>query len=85
MPSDYPEMTLIYYDEYGRTQLFASATVKVRTDDDNYASDVATLTSDANGIIPTGTLSVPVGSRARFRIENYNSKGIAGMVTKITT
>ena len=83
MASNYAAFRLIYNDEFGRTQAFAGVTVKVRTSANNYASDVATLTSDGNGNIIAGTLSVPAGSRARFRIENY--QGLAASITQITT
>ena len=56
MASNYAAFRLIYNDEFGRTQAFAGVTVKVRTSANNYASDVATLTSDGNGNIIAGTL-----------------------------
>ena len=47
------------------------------------AADLAVVTTDANGLIPAGSVAVDAGSRIRFRVENYF--GMAGSVTQITT
>lgn len=41
-----------------------------------------TLTTDSEGIIASGTLSVPAETVIWFRVENYN--GLAGVLEKIT-
>lgn len=81
--SNYQEFRLMYNDEFGRLQAFAEVAVKVRTSDDDYATDIETLETDANGEIPAGTLDVPIGTRVRFRVENY--LGLANSITQITT
>lgn len=81
--SSYQAFRLMYNDENGRLQAFPSVSVKVRTSDDNYAADLTTLTTDANGEVAGGTLSVPIGTRVRFRVENY--LGLAASLTQITT
>lgn len=83
MPSNYEAFRLMYNDENGRLQAFASVSVKVRTSADNYAADLTTLTTNSDGEIAAGTLSVAVGTRARFRVENY--QGLATSLTQITT
>lgn len=83
MPSDYQSFRLVYNDENGRMQAFASVSVKVRTSADAYAADLTTLTTNADGEIVDGTLSVDVGTRARFRVENY--LGLAASITQVTT
>ncbi len=83
MASNYEAFRLLYNDEYGRTQAFASVTVKVRGSHNNFASDIATLTTDSNGEVTGGTLSVDAGTRVRFRVENY--LGLAASITQETT
>lgn len=83
MPSDYQAFRLVYNDENGRLQAFASVSVKVRTSDDDYAADLTTLTTNADGEIVAGTLAVDAGTRARFRVENY--LGLAASITQVTT
>jgi hypothetical protein len=81
--SAYTAFKMLYKNDQGQLVAFASVSVKVRTSDDNYAADLTTLTTDANGEIAAGTLAVPVGTRVRFRIENY--QGLANSLTQITT
>jgi hypothetical protein len=81
--SDYEAFRLMYNDENGRLQAFPSVSVKVRTSADDYAADLTTLTTDANGEVAAGTLAVPAGTRVRFRVENY--LGLAASLTQITT
>lgn len=83
MPSDYQEFRLMYNDENGRLQAFAEVEVLVRSSDDDFATDIETLETDANGVIASGELDVPAGTRVRFRVENYF--GLAASLTQITT
>lgn len=83
MASNYEAFRLMYNDENGRLQAFPEVDVLVRTSDDDYASDIDTLTTNADGEISAGTLDVPIGTRVRFRVENY--LGLANSITQITT
>jgi 5-hydroxyisourate hydrolase-like protein (transthyretin family) len=83
MPSNYQAFRLVFNDEYGRTQAFPSVSVKVRTSADNYAADLTTLTTNSDGEVASGSLSVAAGTRVRFRVENY--LGLAASLTQITT
>jgi hypothetical protein len=58
-----------------------SASVKAHNVDTNTA--ITTLTADGSGQIVAGTLSVDVGTRVAFRVEN--STGRAGSAEQITT
>ena len=46
------------------------------------AVDIATVTTDANGIFPTTGTSLAVGSVVRIRIENFQGK--AGYIEAVT-
>jgi hypothetical protein len=81
--SDYAAFRLMYNDENGRLQAFPEVEVLVRSSDDDYATDIDTLETDVNGEIAAGTLAVPIGTRVRFRVENY--LGLAASLTQITT
>jgi hypothetical protein len=46
------------------------------------AADIATVSTDANGIFPTTATGLAVGSVVRIRIENY--QGRAGYIETLT-
>lgn len=50
---------------------------------DDEGTELDVVTTDGDGRIVAGTVSVDAGSRIRFRVENYF--GLAGSVSQITT
>lgn len=81
MPSNYPTIDVFFVESDGARTAAASTTVKVRNTATN--TDIATLTTDSNGHIAAGTLSVAAGTLVRFRVENY--QGRAHSVDVVTT
>jgi hypothetical protein len=81
MPSDYEEFYVMKRDESGVLEAMAGVDVTIYDVDTD--TDLDTVTTDSNGFIPGDTVSVAVGSRIRFRVENED--GLAGSVTQITT
>lgn len=79
--SNYEEFYLNFRDENGVLVIVPSTDVIIY--DVDTAADIDTVTTDSDGLVASGTVSVAVGSRIRFRVENY--QGLAGSVTQITT
>jgi hypothetical protein len=86
MPSNYLGFTVGYDKEDGVAPVvFAAQTVKVR--DITNSADLADLTSDGNGIVPNGTLSVAAGTAVRFyfQITSGTYKGVGAFYEQVTT
>ena len=81
MASNYEQFYLNIIDEFGVIETLAGVDVIIY--DVDTASDIDTVTSDSNGLIAAGSVSVDPGSRIRFRVENYN--GLAASITQETT
>lgn len=82
MPSDYQAIDVTYESEPGvLTNVGGGVDViiyDVATD-----TDLDTVTTDSNGHIAAGTVSVDADSHIRFRVENFF--GMAFSVDQITT
>ena len=79
--SDYEGFHVNREDETGAIEQLAGVDVVIY--DVETETDLDTVTSDSNGYIEPGTVSVDAGSRIRFRVENH--EGQSGSVTQITT
>jgi hypothetical protein len=82
MPSDYQGITVTFETEPG-VLANPGAGVDVIIYDVDTATDLDTVTTDSNGQILAGTVSVAAGSHIRFRVENF--QGMAFSVDQITT
>lgn len=80
--SDYEEFYIIFRDREGVPSAVGAgvAVIVHDLDTDTYLDE---LTTDGDGRIAAGTLSVDPGTRVSFRIENY--LGLAGSVVQITS
>lgn len=92
MPSNYPVIDFLFDYNDGDVVAMAGATVKVSsftthnatTGHDEFTAIAGTLTTDSEGILAAGTLAtVPVGTRVRFRVENF--QGASGFKEVVTT
>lgn len=81
MPSDYPTIDVFFVESDGMRTPAASTDVIVY--DTVTEADIDTLTTDVNGHLAAGTLSVAVGTLVRFRVENF--QGRAHSVDVVTT
>lgn len=82
MPSSsYAGFYLNREDETGATEQLAGVDVIIY--DVAGETDIDTVTTDSNGYVAAGTVSLDPGSRIRFRVENYF--GQATSIARITT
>ena len=89
--SNYPTIDFLLDYNDGNVVVMASATVKASsftshngtTGHDEFADLGVSLTTDADGILAAGTLSVAAATRVRFRVENF--QGAAGFKEVVTT
>lgn len=81
MPSNYDTFDVLKRNSDGTITPLGGVTINI-WDSANNAS-LGTTTSDANGVVAAGTVSVPVGTKIIFRLENYF--GRAGDTDQITT
>lgn len=89
--SNYPAIDFKLDYNNGTVVKMASASVKVSkyvshnsgTGHDEFTDVGGTLTTDADGILAGGTLSVAAGTRVRFRVENF--QGASGFKELVTT
>lgn len=78
--SNYAGFHVYVEDENGRITAVPSVSVKISN---SSGTLLTTVTTDSNGYISPGTVSVSAGTRIRFRVENYN--GLAGSCSQVTT
>ncbi len=73
MPSNYATTQVVIDNHNGTVTVVAGAAVKAWNVD--AATDLgAVANTDSQGFIPAGTLNVNVGTKIRFRVENYQGR-----------
>lgn len=80
MPSNTPTFPVELDNGDGTTTRIASTACKVSAPP--YSSDLATVTTNSDGIFPTTAVSPAAGTLLRIRVENY--QGRAGYVEVVT-
>ena len=80
MPSNYQGFDLTTRNSAGDIVPIPNQTVEIYNT--IAAADLAPTASNAAGFVPGATVSVAVGTKLRFRVENY--QGLAMSITQIT-
>lgn len=79
--SNYETFDVVVRKKDGSTLKLDNVTLSIH--DATNDADLGTVTTDANGVVAAGTVSVSAGTLILFRIENYN--GMAGSIPQVTT